>query len=265
MVTRGALTMAVMTVAGKLTSEASQNRAPASLLSSTPVSRRPADLLEVVILTESPLVGWGIRACLTGWKRLNLILCAPTPPELGRVIRAQPELVVLAVTQALPGLCRQLRAAQQRGQVGALACLTASGMSCEEHPGRLMIPQAAATPAAIRALLRRALAEAGHPEAAPPAVEDCLTEREREIGRLVATGFSSQEIGRLLYISLRTVEKHRANMMEKLEVANAAELSLALVTLLWDEMAGVIEWPPQPAFAPPAREVGLPVPRQQVA
>ena len=62
MVTRGALTMAVMTVAGKLTSEASQTRAPASLLSSRPVSRRHAGLLEEVMLAESPLVGRGLGA-----------------------------------------------------------------------------------------------------------------------------------------------------------------------------------------------------------
>jgi DNA-binding NarL/FixJ family response regulator len=53
---------------------------------------------------------------------------------------------------------------------------------------------------------------------------ESLTVREREILKLIAEGKSNKEIGDLLYISVRTVERHRANMMEKLNIHKTAEL-----------------------------------------
>jgi DNA-binding NarL/FixJ family response regulator len=52
-----------------------------------------------------------------------------------------------------------------------------------------------------------------------------ITRREREVLILVAAGFTSKEIASTLYISDRTVEIHRANLMKKLEVTNAASLA----------------------------------------
>ncbi|HSW40503.1 MAG TPA: response regulator transcription factor [Acidobacteriota bacterium] len=51
-----------------------------------------------------------------------------------------------------------------------------------------------------------------------------LTVRQREILKMIAEGKSNKEIGELLCISARTVERHRANMMEKLNVRKTAEL-----------------------------------------
>jgi DNA-binding NarL/FixJ family response regulator len=51
-----------------------------------------------------------------------------------------------------------------------------------------------------------------------------LTKREEEIVTLVAKGLTSQEIGKKLFISPRTVETHRARIMDKLGVNNAARL-----------------------------------------
>jgi DNA-binding NarL/FixJ family response regulator len=51
-----------------------------------------------------------------------------------------------------------------------------------------------------------------------------LTKREEEIVKLVAKGMTSQEIGKKLFISPRTVETHRARIMDKLGVNNAAGL-----------------------------------------
>lgn len=49
-----------------------------------------------------------------------------------------------------------------------------------------------------------------------------LTEREIEIIKYIAEGFSSAEIGEKLFISPRTVETHRTNIMKKIEVNNVA-------------------------------------------
>ena len=51
-----------------------------------------------------------------------------------------------------------------------------------------------------------------------------LTKREKEIIKLIVTGMTSKEIGEKLDISKRTVDVHRVNIMEKLQVENLAEL-----------------------------------------
>jgi two-component system, NarL family, response regulator NreC len=53
---------------------------------------------------------------------------------------------------------------------------------------------------------------------------DVLTSRERQILKLIAEGRSSKEIGDLLFISPRTVENHRAKMMEKLHLKKVVDL-----------------------------------------
>ncbi len=56
------------------------------------------------------------------------------------------------------------------------------------------------------------------------AEDDPLSEREREVLRLLALGHTNQEIAKLLYISVRTAETHRAHIMQKLRLTSRAEL-----------------------------------------
>ena len=56
------------------------------------------------------------------------------------------------------------------------------------------------------------------------AEEDPLSEREREVLRLLALGHTNQEIAKMLYISVRTAETHRAHIMQKLRLTTRAEL-----------------------------------------
>ncbi len=60
--------------------------------------------------------------------------------------------------------------------------------------------------------------------AARRAEEDPLSEREREVLRLLALGHTNQEIAGQLYISVRTAETHRAHIMQKLRLSSRAEL-----------------------------------------
>ncbi len=63
----------------------------------------------------------------------------------------------------------------------------------------------------------------------PQTLWETLTHREREILKLMAEGFRNKEISEYLYISVNTVEKHRANLMEKLDLHSAQALtSLAI-------------------------------------
>jgi two-component system response regulator NreC len=53
---------------------------------------------------------------------------------------------------------------------------------------------------------------------------DPLSDREREVLRLLALGHTNQEIAKMLFISVRTAETHRAHIMQKLRLTSRAEL-----------------------------------------
>jgi two-component system, NarL family, response regulator NreC len=61
-------------------------------------------------------------------------------------------------------------------------------------------------------------------ESARLAEEDPLSDREREVLRLLALGHTNQEISKELYISVRTAETHRAHIMQKLRLRTRADL-----------------------------------------
>jgi two-component system, NarL family, response regulator NreC len=56
------------------------------------------------------------------------------------------------------------------------------------------------------------------------AAEDPLSDREREVLRLLALGYRNQEVAGMLSISVRTAETHRAHIMQKLGLSTRAEL-----------------------------------------
>lgn len=60
--------------------------------------------------------------------------------------------------------------------------------------------------------------------AAPTDPLETLTEREREVLQLLASGKTYQEIADTLFISVKTVDFHRTNLMRKLNLANRTEL-----------------------------------------
>jgi DNA-binding NarL/FixJ family response regulator len=76
-------------------------------------------------------------------------------------------------------------------------------------------------PKAVTALIRDYLERAKGGDA--PA--ELLTPRESEILKLVAEGYTSKEIGEMLVISVKTVERHRANILEKLGMRDRVELT----------------------------------------
>lgn len=54
---------------------------------------------------------------------------------------------------------------------------------------------------------------------------DLLTDREREVLRLIARGYTYREAGEELYISIKTVETHVSNVLRKLQLSNRNELT----------------------------------------
>jgi DNA-binding NarL/FixJ family response regulator len=77
-------------------------------------------------------------------------------------------------------------------------------------------------PAAVTALIRDYLERARTGEATP---NDPLTPRELEVVKLIAEGHTSEEIAAQLFISKKTVDRHRANVLEKLGMRNRVELT----------------------------------------
>jgi RNA polymerase sigma factor (sigma-70 family) len=63
-----------------------------------------------------------------------------------------------------------------------------------------------------------------HPSDRPEAALSALTDREREVLTLIAEGLSSKQIAKQLGVSLKTIESHRANLMDKLEIHKVSGL-----------------------------------------
>lgn len=66
-------------------------------------------------------------------------------------------------------------------------------------------------------------------QGAPDTPWDTVTQREKDILKLLAEGYSNKEIAGMLYISVKTVEKHRSNIMAKLDLHNVPNLTLLAI------------------------------------
>ncbi len=184
------------------------------------------------LLEEHP--GWRVCAeAATGAEAVRLALehrphvavLDVTMPELNgleatrRIRKAAPETEVLVFTMhESEELIREVLAAGARGYLlksdAASQLVPAVASLARRQPfftGR------------ISELLLERFLEAGRADAAPP-VADRLTSREREIVQLLAEGKSNKEIARLLDLSVKTVETHRAAVMRKLELRSLPDL-----------------------------------------
>ena len=133
-----------------------------------------------------------------------------------RVLQAAPDAKVLVLSmQDDP---RYVREAFDAGRER----LRAQGGG--RHGGRRGRPRRsrAASGTCIPALGARLVA--AEAEERKRAEADPLSEREREVLRLLALGHTNQEIAKMLYISVRTAETHRAHIMQKLRLSTRAEL-----------------------------------------
>ncbi|MEV5440533.1 response regulator transcription factor [Streptomyces sp. NPDC052682] len=77
-------------------------------------------------------------------------------------------------------------------------------------------------PGAVTALIRTYLDRVRQGEETP---DQILTPREEEVLKLVAEGHSSKEIAELLFISVKTVQRHRANLLQKLGLRDRLDLT----------------------------------------
>jgi two-component system response regulator NreC len=131
------------------------------------------------------------------------------------ILRERPETKVLVLSmQDDPHYVREAFAAGASGYVLKEAADTEVVSAIREvaNGGSYVHPALGAR------LVAAETAEAKRAEADP------LSDREREVLRLLALGHTNQEISKQLYISVRTAETHRAHIMQKLRLTSRAEL-----------------------------------------
>jgi len=170
------------------------------------------------VLAEAADAESALRTVL-GYKPRVLVLDLNMPGELSsleaipRVGDASPGTRVVVLTmQEDPGFARE---ALRAGALGYVLKEAADEELVEA------VRRAAAGETYLNPKLGVALATAAPEQSGPP---DGLSEREVEILRLVALGHTNAEIADQLFLSVRTVESHRARIGQKLLLSTRAEL-----------------------------------------
>jgi DNA-binding NarL/FixJ family response regulator len=199
-------------------------------------------MIRVLLVDDHAVVRSGLRLLL---EREDDIVCAGEAPNAERAVREarklQPDVVVLDVTmpgqsgvEALPAIRDAAPSAgvlvlsmhddptyvREAFGAGAMGYILKDAADTEvvaavrevAGGGRYVHPALGARLAAADAAARARIET------------DPLSDREREVLRLLALGHTNQEIAKLLFISVRTAETHRAHIMQKLRLRTRAEL-----------------------------------------
>jgi DNA-binding NarL/FixJ family response regulator len=206
-------------------------------------TRFPARLL---IADDHAMVRRGLRMILDAEPDLRVVAEAGDGAEAVEVARgADLDLAVLDVSMPrMTGLQATAELARQQPQLRVLMLSMhdneqylfealkagASGYVLKSAADRDLVEACRAAlrgepflyPSAIAALIRDFLDRARDGEATPV---DPLTPRELEVVKLIAEAHGSAEIARMLSISPRTVDRHRENLMAKLEMRDRVELT----------------------------------------
>jgi two-component system response regulator NreC len=199
--------------------------------------------ITIVLADDHAVVRSGLRFVLDAEPDLHVVAEAGTVDDAVRMAKAhRPAVLVLDLNMpggpgtssldALPQLADEAAATrvviltmQEDPQFArrALSAGAAAYVLKEAADAELVeaVRRAAAGDTYLNPRLGAQLAAAPPEPSGPP---DDLTEREAEVLRLIALGHTNAEIGGQLYLSVRTVESHRAHIQQKLRRGTRAEL-----------------------------------------
>jgi DNA-binding NarL/FixJ family response regulator len=206
----------------------------------------PATPVRVLLADDHTLVRRGVRLILDGEDDLTVVAEAGDGAEAVELARARDvDLAVLDI--AMPRMTGLQAARELSRRLPALRILIltmydneqyffealkagASGYVLKSVADRDLVEACRAAvrdrpfvyPGAERTLVRSYLDRLHRGDSLP---ERAVTEREEEILKLVAEGHTSKEIGEMLFISAKTVERHRANLLQKLGMRDRLELT----------------------------------------
>ncbi len=202
--------------------------------------------INVLLAEDHTIVRKGLRALLDAADHLEVVGEAADGSEALQLVETLlPDVVVMDITMPhLNGLeaTRQIKKAFPDVQVLILTMYTneeyifqvlkagASGFLIKQSaPDELLLAIDAVyrgdsflSPSVSRSLVDEYVRQAE--ETSADESYDNLTAREREVLQLVAEGHTNREIADMLHISVKTVGVHRANLMEKLNLHNVADL-----------------------------------------
>jgi DNA-binding NarL/FixJ family response regulator len=200
----------------------------------------------ILLADDHVLVRGGLKLILDSVPDLSVVAEASDGVDALRLaVREEIHLAVLDVSMPrMGGLAVARELAKQRPELRVLMLSVhdneqyffealkagASGYVLKSEANRDLIEACRAAmrgepfiyPAAVSTLVRDYLERAASGEDVP---EDPLTPRELDVVKLIAEGLTSEEIGEALIISHKTVDRHRANILEKLGMRNRVELT----------------------------------------
>jgi DNA-binding NarL/FixJ family response regulator len=200
----------------------------------------------ILLADDHALVRRGVRLILDGEPDLQVVAEAGDGAEAVAMARShEPDLAVLDVAMPrMTGLqaAREIAERQPRMRILMLSMYDneqyffealragASGYVLKSVADRDLVAACRAAvrgepflyPGAVTALIRSYLDRVRRGEDVPELI---LTAREEEVLKLVAEGHSSKEIAETLVISVKTVQRHRANVLHKLGLRDRQELT----------------------------------------
>lgn len=202
--------------------------------------------IKILIADDHTLFREGIKALLSAYSDIEIVGEAADGREaIEKVKECSPDVVLLDI--AMPGLGGLEATLELRNLYPKLKILILTQYDNREYVYRFLkagvsgyvLKQAAGTElvSAIRSIYRGGTFL--HPGVVPTVVEgylgtiklpekedpyEVLTDREKQVLKLVAEGKTNKEVAEILDISVKTAMAHRANTMEKLGIHNKAEL-----------------------------------------
>jgi two-component system, NarL family, response regulator NreC len=199
-------------------------------------------LINIVVVDDHAVVRSGLRLLLDAQDDIEVVGEAGTAKDaIFRARALKPDVILLDVVmpgesgiEALPKLLKESSATKvlvlsmqdDPSYVREAFAAGASGYVLKEAADEEVVSAVREIADGGRyvhpALGARMVAAEAEERAAARA--DPLSEREREVLRLLALGHTNQEIAEQLYISVRTAESHRAHIMQKLRLGTRAEL-----------------------------------------
>jgi DNA-binding NarL/FixJ family response regulator len=200
--------------------------------------------IRVLVADDQSMVRAGFRMLLSGEDDIEVVAEASNGVEaVEKAARFDPTVVLMDIRMPeLDGLeaTRRILAADDRARILILTTFDldeyvyealragASGFVLKDDPPEQLLAavrtvaggDALLSPAVTRGVIRQ-FTRIPH-RAAPPELAE-LTERERDVFRLIARGLSNGEIGRELYISDTTVKTHITHILQKLNVRDRVQ------------------------------------------
>jgi two-component system, NarL family, response regulator NreC len=194
--------------------------------------------IRIVIADDHPLVRRGLRQLLENEPGLEVVAEADDVDSARRHTRGhKPDVVVLdlnmpggSTLEALPSI----RAESPNTQIVILTMENEPSYAREALSAGVLgyVLKDAADAELVEAVRRAAAGDTylnprlGAQLAAepPPSPPDGLSERQVEVLRMIALGFTNAEIAESLFLSVRTVETHRAHIQQKLRLGSRSEL-----------------------------------------